>query len=164
MTLQYEQRREDVEAASRMISGKLKFFLCGCWLVLVIANVPTIRASMESGQTFFESLHTNAGSLSIVIAVGIFFLFLYWLQPKLAARRMILRSVEWRLSNEGVHVQSEVASSDLSWKAFIKFREGRKVFLLYVQKGQGQFIPKRILSEAQLIDLRDILSAHIKKA
>ena len=96
--------------------------------------------------------------------LGLFFLFLVWLQPRLAARKAILRIVEWRFSDEGVHIQSDVASSDILWKAFIRFREGSKVLLLYTQKGQANFIPKRAMDSSQLDELRNLINAHVTKA
>jgi YcxB-like protein len=79
------------------------------------------------------------------------------------AWRTILRTVDWKLADEGVEIQSEVSSTRIRWEAFIKSREDRKVFLLYVQKNSAQFIPKRVLSAEQLSELRDIVSRHVKK-
>jgi len=164
MILQYEQKREDVAAAVTLIGNKLKFFLLGCWLVVAFVEVPAITTSMASGDTFLQSLGANVGSLIVLALAGLFFLFLRWFQIWFAARRAILRPVEWRFSDEGIHVETPVASADIRWEAFIKFREDRKVLLLYVQKGQAQFIPKRVLNEPQLAELRELIMAHVKKA
>ena len=95
--------------------------------------------------------------------LGAFFLFLAWLLPRAMTWRTILRTVEWKLTDEGVEIQSEVSSTRIRWEAFIKSREDQKVFLLYVQKNSAQFIPKRVLSAEQLGELRDIVSRHVKK-
>ncbi|HEY5331224.1 MAG TPA: YcxB family protein [Acidobacteriaceae bacterium] len=106
-------------------------------------------------------LREEGVSLFILALLGLFFLFLIWLQPRLTARKAILRTVEWRFSDEGIHIQSDVASSDILWKAFIRFREGPKVLLLYTQKGQANFIPKRALDASQLDELRTLIGAHV---
>jgi hypothetical protein len=159
MTLQYEQKREDVAAASAMMTGKVKWYLLICWLVVAIPNLLGIPASIREGG----AVAVSARVLPLIL-MGLLFSFLVWLQPRLAARRIILRAVEWRLSDDGIHVQSNVASADFRWEAFLKYREGKKVFLLYVQKGQAQFIPKRALSEVEIVEFRTLIGAHVKKA
>ena len=159
MTLQYEQKREDVAAASAMMTSKMKWYFLICWLAVAIPNLLGIPASIREGGT----VAVSARVLPLVF-LGLVLLFLAWLQPRLAARKIILRPVEWRLSDDGIHIQSSVASADIRWEAFLKYREGKKVFLLYVQKGQAQFIPKRVLSEVEIIELRTLIGAHVKKA
>jgi hypothetical protein len=160
MTVSFEQKRADVIAASGMMMKKVKFFLAGCWLVVVALDVPDIYRSLKSDD-FSAMLREEGVAVFIAGVLGLFFLFLIWLQPRLAARKAILRTVEWGFSDEGVHIQSDVASSDILWKAFIRFREGPKVLLLYTQKGQANFIPKRALNASQLDELRDIIRAHV---
>ena len=75
---------------------------------------------------------------------------------------MILREVSWTLSDVGVHLASSVSTTDLRWEAFLRYRETPKVFLLFVQKGMAQFIPKRVLTTEQADDLRMLLGNHIK--
>jgi hypothetical protein len=159
MTLQYEQTREDVAAASAMMTGKIKWYLLIFWFLLTIGNIPETRALIREGNMVAAS----ARMLPAVL-LGLLFLFLVWLQPRLAGRKIILRSVEWRLTDEGVQIRTNVAATDLRWDAYIKYKEGKKVFLLYVQKGQAQLIPKRVLSESETIELRNLISAHVKKA
>lgn len=160
MTVSFEQKRADVVAASSMMMKKVKLFLVVCWLVIAALDVPGFYRDLKS-DGFSAMLHEEGIAIFTLILLGLFFLFLKWLQPRLAARRAILRTVEWRFSDEGVQIQSDVASSDILWKAFIRFREGSKVLLLYTQKGQANFIPKRVLDASQLDELRTIIRSHV---
>jgi hypothetical protein len=160
MTVTFEQKRADVVAASSMMMKKVKLFLVGCWLVIAAMDVPGFYRDLRS-DGFFAMLREEGIAIFTLILLGLFFLFLTWLQPRLAARKAILRTVEWRFSDAGVHLQSDVASSDILWKAFIRFREGPKVLLLYTQKGQANFIPKRALDASQLDELRRLIHAHV---
>ena len=164
MVLRYEQTRDDVAAASRLITNKVRYFLIGCWLFVLLTNIPEIRRSIVTSGSLGDALKQDAGLLLILVLLGMFFLLLAWLLPRVTAWRTILRTVEWSLADEGVEIQSEVSSARIRWEAFIKFREDRRVFLLYVQKGLAQFIPKRVLSAEQVIELREIVSRHVKKA
>jgi hypothetical protein len=163
MTVTFEQKRADVIAASSMMMKKTKFFLVCCWLIAAAMDVPSIYRDLTSNG-FSAMLREESVAIFTLGLLGLFFLFLVWLQPRLAARKAILRIVEWRFSDEGVHIQSDVASSDILWKAFIRFREGSKVLLLYTQKGQANFIPKRALDPSQLDELRNLINAHVTKA
>jgi hypothetical protein len=160
MTVSFEQKRADVVAASSMMMKKVKLTLLGCWLVIAALDVPGIYRDVALGGLSAMLREENIAIFTLIL-LGLFFLFLIWLQPRLAARKAILRTVEWRFSDEGVHIQSDVASSDILWKAFIRFREGPKVLLLYVQKGQANFIPKRALDASQLDELRTLIRAHV---
>jgi hypothetical protein len=158
MTISFEQKREDVIAASSMMMKKTKLFAASGWLVIALLEV--IFRSMTSNFSS-ATLREDSGSIVTLALLGLFFLFIIWLHPRLIARRAILRTVEWRFSDEGVHIHSDVASSEILWKAFIKFREGSKVLLLFTQKGQANFIPKRVIDASQLDELRNILRAHV---
>jgi YcxB-like protein len=159
MTLQYEQTREDATAACAMMTGKIKWYLIILWFLVVMLNFSGVLASIREGDTAGASAR-----MLPAIFLGVFFLFLAWLQPRLAARKIILRPIDWRLSDEGVQIRTSVAATDIRWEAYLKYKEGKKVFLLYVQKGQAQFIPKRVLSESETVELRNLISAHVKKA
>jgi hypothetical protein len=159
MTLAYEQKREDVVAAVSMMSQRLKWTFLGCFLFVVLVAIPNVWRATSSGSAHDVVVAVFPSAILIFLL-----LFLLWLQPRLAARKIILRAVEWRITDEAVHIQSEVASSEMHWNAYVKYREGKRVFLLYVQKGQAQFIPKRVLSEAQTEELRNLIAAHVRKA
>ena len=142
-----------------MMTGKVKWYLLILWFVLTIGDTLEARALIKDG----DMAGASARMLPAVL-VGLLFLFLVWLQPRLAARKAILRSVEWRITDEGVQIRTNVAATDIRWEAYLKYKEGKKIFLLYVQKGQAQMIPKRVLSESETIELRNLISAHVKKA
>jgi hypothetical protein len=163
MRFEYKQTREDVRAATRLMTWKLKYFFIGGWLLVLMIGLPSLRESFGSG----ESASGETGKIVALVPLtllAIFFLLLYQIQPRLAARKAILRSVEWNFSDAGVHLSSEVASSEMKWPAFIGLREDKRTLLLYVQKGQAQFIPKRILDESQLKELKALISTHVAKA
>jgi len=163
MVLRYEQKKEDVAAASRLMTYKTRYFLIGLWLLVLVMDIQDIRRSIARGGPLRDVLNHDGGLFLTLVLLGAFFLFLAWLLPRAMTWRTILRTVEWKLTDEGVEIQSEVSSTRIRWEAFIKSREDQKVFLLYVQKNSAQFIPKRVLSAEQLGELRDIVSRHVKK-
>lgn len=164
MTFQYEQRPEDFAAASRLLQHKVQYISFVSWLVLLGITLPAIRVAMAQGDAFSHALHEVVASKIGLILVTFLFPVALWLQPSFAARKIVTRPVEWTFQNEGIEVKTSVSSAHLRWDAFLKFREDRKVLLLYVQKGQAQFIPKRVLTVEQIRELRALILAHVPKA
>ena len=157
MTFSYQNTRRDFVDACVAMGRKTYWFLFGLWLLLAAFSVWMNGTAMLRGsgsQRFAASLP--------VVGCGIFFLLICWVSPRYRARRMILREVTWTFTDGGVHLASNVSSSDLRWEAFLRYRETRDGFLLFVQKGVAQFIPKRVLTTEQTDDLRVLLRSHVK--
>ena len=162
MTIQYMQERRDFADASRAVSSKrLGTYMILFWLLLLVLQMPKLHGAMREGASFGQALQYNQAGAITLVAVAVFYLVLIWLQPVIASRRAIPRQVTWNLTDEGARIDNEVASTEMQWRAYIRFKETPKMFLLYVQKGQAHFIPKRILTANQLYELREILRAHI---
>ncbi|HEY4355540.1 MAG TPA: YcxB family protein [Acidobacteriaceae bacterium] len=153
-----------MRAAAWAVSAKTRWILAACWTVVVLAQIPGVRLLRQEGLTGAEILRASSGQLGVLVLLTLFFALLAWLQPYFAARRVVLRTVEWDLQDEGVTIQHDVGSSSLKWGIFLRFRETKTVLLLYVQKGMANFIPKRVLDEAQLSDLRALIQRHVKSS
>lgn len=157
MTFSYQMTRRDFVDACVAMSRKTYWFLFGLWLLL---------ATFSAWRSEAEALHGSASRRFAVVLVlascGIIFLLIAWLGPRYRARRMILREVSWTFSDEGVHLASNVSNADFRWEAYLRYRETPKGFLLFVQKGMAQFIPKRVLTAEQTSDLRTLLTSHVK--
>lgn len=157
MTFSYQNTRRDFVDACIAMSRKTYWFLFGLWLLLAIFST-----WMNGSEMLRGSSSQRIAAFLPLGGCGLFFLLTAWISPRYRARRMMLREVSWTLSDEGVHLASSVSTTDLRWEAFLKYRENRKVFLLFVQKGMAQFIPKRVLTTAQIDCLRMLLADHVK--
>jgi hypothetical protein len=156
MTISYQITRRDFVDAFVAMSRKAYWFLFVFWLLLAMSSL------WMNLQVFHGSPRQRFTVFVPVAICGPIFLLIAWVSPRYKARRMILREVTWTLSDEGVHLASSVSTTDLRWEAFLKYRETRKEFLLFVQKGMAQFIPKRVLTTEQANDLRTLLASHVK--
>ena len=67
------------------------------------------------------------------------------------------------ITDEGVKTDAGIASSQMSWKAYLRFVEGKDSFLLYTSPVCFVIIPKRVLQPAQVDELRQILKMNIGK-
>jgi len=144
MTFSFHSTRRDFVGACVAISRKVYLFLFGFWLLLAVFSV-----WMNGNEVLHGSASERSTAFLPVVLCGLVFLLIAWASPRYRARRMILREVTWTLSDEGVHLASNVSTAGLRWEAFPKYRETSKGFLLFVQKGMAQFIPKRVLTAQQ---------------
>jgi YcxB-like protein len=157
MTISYQISRRDFVDACIAMSRNTYWFLFGLWLLLAVFS-----AWMNGSEMLRGSSSQRIAAFLPLVGCGLFFLLIAWISPRYKASRMILREVTWTLGDEGVHLASSVSTTDLRWEAFLRYREAPKVFLLFVQKGMAQFIPKRVLTTEQADDLRMLLGNHIK--
>ena len=157
MTFSYQITRRDFVDACVAMGRKTYWFLFGLWSVLVVFST-----WLNGADVLYGSASRRLTALVPLVICGVFFLLIAWWSPRYRARRMILREVTWTVGDEGVHLTSDVSSADLRWEAFLKYRETPKGFLLFVQRGMAQFIPKRVLTGDQTDDLRTLLASHVK--
>lgn len=160
MTISYEPQRQDVESAVRGTTMRalrpMRYFVVAFAALFACAFLLTIWT--HSGENRGYLLQ----SARPMLYLALFFIILFWLSPKLSARKVILRPTRWTFDDAGATLENEVASAQIRWPAFQKYIETRREFLLYVQKNQAHFIPKRVLSEEQQTGLRELLARHLK--
>lgn len=89
----------------------------------------------------------------------------YWL----SAKRQFTRNPALRqprrveIGEDGVKTDAGVASSQMSWKAYLRFIESKDTFLLYTSPACFVIIPKRVLQPSQVDELREILKRNVGK-
>lgn len=157
MTFSYQIARGDFVDAFVSMSRKAYWFMFAFWILLALFSSWINWTELLRGST--------SQRLTVIVPVaicGLIFLLIARVSPRYKARRMILREVTWAFSDDGVHLTSSVSATDLKWEAFLKYRETPKLFLLFVQKGMAQFIPKRVLTPEQTDNLRMLLASHVK--
>jgi hypothetical protein len=71
------------------------------------------------------------------------------------------RRVEF--SDAGVKTDAGIASSQVGWKAFLRFVESSETFLLYTSPACFVIVPKRVLQTEQVSELRRLLQTHVGK-
>jgi hypothetical protein len=108
----------------------------------------------------------NASPLKWVLGLPILFVFVL---PLLSARRVlgderVKRGVSYQFSDAGIHVETSVSKTDLSWAAIRRVREFRSAFLVFTNPNIASMVPKRCFESAQgVADLRELLRANVAK-
>ncbi len=71
------------------------------------------------------------------------------------------RRVEF--NEDGVTTDAGIASSQVSWKAYLRYVESKDTFLLYTSPACFIIVPKRVLQPDQVTELRGLIQTHIVK-
>jgi YcxB-like protein len=123
---------------------------------LMVAEIVNCGFCSETASTIIQY-----GAVAALAFFGALFV------PRLRARLMIrygptVRELRrYSLSDQGVHIESELLAAELRWGAFFKIEESRRSFLLYQSPLSAWVIPKRCFSTAdELARLRDLLRAN----
>ncbi len=64
-------------------------------------------------------------------------------------------------NDDGVTTDAGIASSQVSWKAYLRYVESKDTFLLYTSPACFIIIPKRVLQPEQVTELRELIQTHI---
>ena len=67
-------------------------------------------------------------------------------------------NVKYELGENGIDMKGETYLSDLPYKWVVKLQETKELLLIVEQKRQALIVPKRVLSEEQLITIRKRLT------
>lgn len=101
----------------------------------------------------------------VIFAIGIG-LSAYTIPRYLAQRRykrMDGSEVVWNFEDTGTTTTSSKGKAELRWTVYSKYKETSELFVLLFEAGNCAFIPKRVLSQDRIVELRQVLQGHIRK-
>jgi hypothetical protein len=73
----------------------------------------------------------------------------------------LLQPAAWEFGDHFIQVTSPLWNVQYTWAAFVNWREGATVILLYQTVDQFQVIPKRAFADAELLEFRRLLDGKI---
>ena len=156
MEIRYQLTNEDMRnalrAAPRSVWGSFQF---RTWLTLLFLV----------GMGLIELGFSTAGWIWLVASFGLG--MAAYEVPRYRVRRALRENPSAQgeivadVNNEGVLVIFATGRTQMGWPAFIKSRETAALFLLFTSPYKSIFIPKRVLSQEQIEELRSLLKANI---
>lgn len=135
-------------------------FVAVLWLTLSV--VLLFRPSPEQDRAVIMQ---NASPLKWVLGLPVLFVFVL---PLLSARRLlkderIKQGVSYQFSDAGIHVETSVSKTDLSWTAIRRVSEMRSAFL-FTNPNIANTLPKRCFDTKEgVAALRELFRAHVPK-
>jgi len=136
-------------------------FVTLLWLALSV-----LLLFRPSDEQDWAVIMRNASPLQWVLGLPVLFVFVL---PLLSARRVlkderVKRGVNYQFSDLGIHVETSVSKTDLSWAAIRRASELRSAFLVFTNPNIAFMLPKRCLESAHSVaELRELIRAHVPK-
>lgn len=102
------------------------------------------------------------------LAIVVLWIGVLWFLPAWSMRRQFLRQPgahgprTLTVDEAGVHWKWNGGSSDVEWKNYIRFVDGKKQILFYTSPACFNIVPKRALGAEELGSLRGLLEQHIR--
>lgn len=136
------------------------------WLMKLL--VPLAVLSILLGVVLVT---TGEGGLSVApFVIGALWIWIrmggsYQLSAKKQfAKNPVLREPRrMDFSDDGVKTDAGIASSKVSWKAYLRYAESKDCFLLYHSPVMFVIVPMRVLQPEQVVELRRLLQTHVAK-
>jgi YcxB-like protein len=132
--------------------------------------LPVIPISLVFLSIFLyveDSRDQVASNLFPLLVLLAFWIVLLWVGPCLGARTQFRKqpsvqgSKTLSVDGSGVHWRWDGASADIDWKNFLNWQESKTQFLLYTSPVAFNMIPKRVLTQEQISEVRLALSQNI---
>ena len=133
-------------------------------LWLSVSMLLLIRLSSAHDWTVMQQ---NAKPLTWAFALPVIFVFVL---PLLSAQRMlrdelIKRGVTYQFSEAGVHIETSISKTDLSWAAIRRVREFPSEFMVFTSPRTAFTLPKKCFESCQgVAALRELFRNYAKRS
>ena len=137
-------------------------FVALLWLSLSVLLL--IRPSSARDWTVMQQ---NAKPLTWAFALPVVFVFVL---PLLSAQRvlrdeLIKRGVNYQFSEAGVHIETSISKTDLSWAAIRRVREFPSEFLVFTSPRTAFTLPKKCFENSQSVAaLRELFRTYVERS
>ncbi len=161
MELTYTLNPADHRSAQWLnIKPRRSFAVVGIGLLMLVAWTMWFAFRLEI--PFFN---WGKWMLSGLLAYLFFYscIFLPWKWNKIFQQQKSLhRESLIRVNESGVEMQSEIGRALVPWSDFLRWKEDKRIFLLYLSDVSFIMIPTRgFEQEQQIVDFREIINRNI---
>ena len=136
-------------------------------LYLFGAALYTVIVAIRLYQWLSGSLPPASALFTPILAALLIAYFTIYLPGKFKKayreHETVREPFEMVITEEAFRASSEPEEEAVPWENFFRFKEGKKVFLVYQEGNLFNIIPKRLLSEKQQDWLRRLLSERIAR-
>jgi len=167
MQVAYELMQSDFTESYSVHRNSKKWRKWSRWIFIWIAGLFT--AIIVFGFLVKPSVQQAKGLAPFFVLV-LMWVGILWLLPRWMMRRQFLgqpgahgpRTLS--LDATGAHWRWNGGSSDVEWKNYIRWAEGRNQILFYTSPACFNILPKRAIAAEQLNEIRSLLNQNIHVA
>ena len=78
--------------------------------------------------------------------------------------RFLTHPTEYRIDETGLHVQSDLGTTEIPWDHLRKWKENKRLILLYPTDAAYFLFPRRLFAPAEWEEFRGLAAQHLKKS
>jgi hypothetical protein len=137
------------------------------FVALLWLSVSVILLIRPSSAHDWAVMQQNAKPLTWAFALPVIFVFVL---PLLSAQRvlrdeLVKRGVTYQFSEAGVHIETSISKTDLSWAAIRKVREFPSEFLVFTSPRTAFTLPKKCFESSRgVATLRELFRTYAKRS
>ena len=143
------------------------FVKLGYWGVYLWLSASVLLLIGPSSAHDWAVMQQNTKPLTWAFALPVIFVFVL---PLLSAQRvlrdeLIKRGVTYQFSEAGVHIETSISKTDLSWAAIRRVREFPSEFLVFTSPRTAFTLPKKCFESCQgVAALRELFRNYAKRS
>ena len=110
----------------------------------------------------------NISTFMLVGCLVYFAVYFFVVIPRLATKqfkqnRFLAHVAEFRIDGAGLRSQSDLGSMEIPWDHLHKWKESRRLILLYPTDATYLIFPRRLFAPAEWEEFRALTAQHLKK-
>ena len=131
-------------------------------LILALAALGTVQ-KICSPDPWNSSTFVPLASLAFLAVF--FFVALPWQATRhFRQNRFLAHATEYRIDETGLLVQSDLGTTKIPWDHLHKWKENRRLILLYPTDAAYYLFPRRLFTAAEWEAFRALAAQHLKKS
>jgi len=131
-------------------------------VLLLILGLGVIWKGLSAPEIAVETWIVLGGLILLALELVVY--RPYRLTRNFNENKNMQREVKISISDTSIRAENEIGHMDRPWTDFSKWKEGRKVFSLYVSSAQSLTVPKHFFeSERDIEEFRELLKFKVKK-
>lgn len=155
----------DYVSAQYLHSRARRVFLAMGVVLLVLGLVITVSNFLLWMDGSKSATDAAWFPLLVVVVLGYIFVFRPWcFRWNYRKTPAMHEPISIDLGDGGMAYSSENGQGEIPWRLFIKWREGKKLFLIYSAPNLFHVVPKHLLPSDDVDKLRALLSEKLGRA
>ena len=131
-------------------------------LILALAALGTVQ-KIYSPDPWNSSTFVPLASLAFLAVF--FFVALPWQATRnFKQNRFLTHPTEYRIDETGLLVQSDLGTTKIPWDHLHKWKENRRLILLYPTDAAYYLFPRRLFTAEEWEEFRALAAQHLKKS
>ena len=162
ITIRQDVRPEDCRRAVYLHLRPRPGYGVAGTLILSLAALGAVQ-KIFSPDPWTSSTFVPLASLAFLAVF--FFVVLPWQATRhFKQNRFLTHATEYRIDEAGLLVQSDLGTTKIPWDHLHKWKENRRLILLYPTDAAYFLFPRRLFAPAEWEEFRALAAQHLKKS